>query len=672
MAIVFDGTNKRFAERLDDLEGEVFGPGSSAYQIGNRLNGAAGTTVSAALVTATGSTASRSLAERAADVVNVKDFGARGDGATDDTAAIISAVAATPAGGGDLLFPPGGEYLLTDEVTITQSRTRIRGYGAKLTQTGTRKCGLVVSGANDVTIEGLHLYQPGGLDEWYDYATAVPGATLVSIGVKFINSARGTVRNCKLEGWARAGVSVWDNSPDALVQGNTIIGVGPDPDGAGPLKGLVNPDVDFGRSNSNFGVEGHWSGLTSPGLRIIGNKIADVAQGVFHGEDWSGTVVRDNRFDLGLVGQACVYLDAASNVQIVGNECLNAGASAIKVQMVDTATVDPANVLIAGNIVSAARQVGILITPAVGFGRRFANVRVSDNIVSASGYDGIRVDQCDSVSIVGNTVHTCGEYGIRLGSAAGSTTRNSLVAGNTIASTQKEALLVQLESSSYLGIVERNTITEPALAGGASAAVYLSAGEWIFRGNVIRSSGTPYAYNVRSHVTSIVTTYDNDLPAAKTNLLAGTVTAYSLTLDALATTGAGGVAVGGAGGVTVESGNIRGPRVIATGANGVLSTRYDGPYIGPAAVIYRNTSSAYGHEWRSNASVTATLDSWGVFNAAGGFRVRGGPYIYAGVGTPEDAVSAPVGSLFLRSDGGAATTLYVKESGDGDTGWVAK
>lgn len=43
-----------------------------------------------------------------------------------------------------------------------------------------------------------------------------------------------------------------------------------------------------------------------------------------------------------------------------------------------------------------------------------------------------------------------------------------------------------------------------------------------------------------------------------------------------------------------------------------------------------------------------------------------------GAGTPEGAVTAPVGSLFTRTDGGAATTLYVKESGAGNTGWVAK
>lgn len=46
--------------------------------------------------------------------------------------------------------------------------------------------------------------------------------------------------------------------------------------------------------------------------------------------------------------------------------------------------------------------------------------------------------------------------------------------------------------------------------------------------------------------------------------------------------------------------------------------------------------------------------------------------VLTGTGSPETVVTAPVGSLFLRSDGGAGTTIYVKESGTGNTGWVGK
>lgn len=49
-----------------------------------------------------------------------------------------------------------------------------------------------------------------------------------------------------------------------------------------------------------------------------------------------------------------------------------------------------------------------------------------------------------------------------------------------------------------------------------------------------------------------------------------------------------------------------------------------------------------------------------------------GPLWTSGSGSPEGVLSAAVGSLYTRTDGGASTTLYVKQSGSGNTGWVAK
>jgi len=45
---------------------------------------------------------------------------------------------------------------------------------------------------------------------------------------------------------------------------------------------------------------------------------------------------------------------------------------------------------------------------------------------------------------------------------------------------------------------------------------------------------------------------------------------------------------------------------------------------------------------------------------------------FMGAGTPEGVFSAGVGSIFRRTDGGASTTLYVKQTGTGNTGWAAK
>ena len=47
-------------------------------------------------------------------------------------------------------------------------------------------------------------------------------------------------------------------------------------------------------------------------------------------------------------------------------------------------------------------------------------------------------------------------------------------------------------------------------------------------------------------------------------------------------------------------------------------------------------------------------------------------YEGSGAGTPEGARIAGVGSVWYRNDGGSNTALYIKESGTSSTGWVAK
>lgn len=48
------------------------------------------------------------------------------------------------------------------------------------------------------------------------------------------------------------------------------------------------------------------------------------------------------------------------------------------------------------------------------------------------------------------------------------------------------------------------------------------------------------------------------------------------------------------------------------------------------------------------------------------------PTITFGNVVPNGSVTAAVGSLYICTLGGASTTLYVKESGSGNTGWVGK
>lgn len=77
------------------------------------------------------------------------------------------------------------------------------------------------------------------------------------------------------------------------------------------------------------------------------------------------------------------------------------------------------------------------------------------------------------------------------------------------------------------------------------------------------------------------------------------------------------------------------------------------------------------NEWVAGTDDTTNRMSLtgNVLTTSSGYNI-GSVQIRSGSGTPEGAVTAPVGSLFLRTNGGAGTTLYVKESGTGNTGWV--
>lgn len=54
------------------------------------------------------------------------------------------------------------------------------------------------------------------------------------------------------------------------------------------------------------------------------------------------------------------------------------------------------------------------------------------------------------------------------------------------------------------------------------------------------------------------------------------------------------------------------------------------------------------------------------------FGTTGTQRLLTGTGSPEGGTSAPVGSIYMNLSGGAGTTMYVKETGTGNTGWAAK
>jgi len=87
-------------------------------------------------------------------------------------------------------------------------------------------------------------------------------------------------------------------------------------------------------------------------------------------------------------------------------------------------------------------------------------------------------------------------------------------------------------------------------------------------------------------------------------------------------------------------------------------------------VIFINGTEFMNVDTSNNVTVSA--GNLIIGTAGKGISLPGSVTWTSGSGSPEGVVTAPVGSLYSRTDGGVLTSLYVKQSGTGNTGWAGK
>lgn len=105
----------------------------SSFVLSNTISGARSALgpYSDALVTTNGSSVNRTLKDHFSDYLNVKDFGAVGDGITDDTAAFATLASISSPGSNVYIFVPPGIYKLTAALTFVNIGVYIRGGGQR-------------------------------------------------------------------------------------------------------------------------------------------------------------------------------------------------------------------------------------------------------------------------------------------------------------------------------------------------------------------------------------------------------------------------------------------------------------------------------------------------------------------------------------------------------------
>lgn len=168
-----------------------------------QVNGGTGqTSLGAGTYTATGGSAAISLANRSAQTINVKDYGATGDGTTDDTSSIVNALAALSSN--KSLYFPSGKYMHTGGFSLPASLTNVLIYGnqAQLFCTNMNQGTFFVpSSCSFITFDNL----------WVN----AYGLYRRSSGIHFvIGSDYTTIRNCRIERSTDWGVQV--NSASGL------------------------------------------------------------------------------------------------------------------------------------------------------------------------------------------------------------------------------------------------------------------------------------------------------------------------------------------------------------------------------------------------------------------------------------------------------------------------
>ena len=104
--------------------------------------------------------------------------------------------------------------------------------------------------------------------------------------------------------------------------------------------------------------------------------------------------------------------------------------------------------------------------------------------------------------------------------------------------------------------------------------------------------------------------------------------------------------------------------IASTANNNVRFTNYAGTDFG--LLQFGGTTSSFPSLKRSTTNLQVRLADDSAFSFIEDLYRR------AGSGSPEGVVTAPIGAYYSRTDGGAGTSLYVKESGTGNTGWIAK
>jgi len=443
-----------------------------------------------------------------------EDFGAVGDGATDDTVA-FTRIAAT--GVSLVKLPAGKSYRVTSQVEF-DSKVRIEGPGTIVCdwdELGNDTSAILLS-ADDSEIAGVNfqpyevLDTPPADDTAYDTLFGVSAAVFV------------TANRCRIEG------CVFDHQPKGVYASGTnqtteVTGCR----GVGYLDGLSVNTADWTmihiydgegcRISGNYGKG--WTDMIQFSLSanrcvVAGNAASLCGQHLLYISSGENNVVTDNNG----YGDFCAIKVRGNRWTISGNHLRGSGITATNRQADDALEVPPTvpatlqahfGGAISGNTVYMGGGVesGVTVAERTSFPCVLRNVAIAGNSISgisssdgplrginvtASGYDGI--------SITGNAVKYAEGDGILLSPVTTPTNgRNFAITGNTVLYSGDNGIQV---SGDY-GVVSSNLVQDANASGSGDGLIYLNNVNWtVIDGNMVADSNAGTGVGIRERNTS--------------------------------------------------------------------------------------------------------------------------------------------------------------------------
>lgn len=414
---------------------------------------------------------------------NVKNYGALGDGVTDDTTAIQAALtAATAAGGGDV-FVPSGTYLSGLLTVGSKTRLVLSPAATLKLKNGANSILLDFSAATNSGIEG------GTVDGNRANQTTGAGGAAIELGtgcyarnVKVqhckvagirANYSDGVVEGCTITDTGIMGIFSWTDIPGANIARLRIVGntVDRSAEGAGIVYGGIS--VQGTTANGTYTV----TDLTISDNTVImpASPTADTAIGIQTWGHVTRATIEGNHTVNGAMG---ISLDHAAYHSVVGNTIDSADDYGIELGGIGGES--SRHCTITGNTINGAATTtyGIVLW---GDGPIYNTV--SSNIINACSASGIFIAEADYSSFTGNIITDCTSYSIYVNGSA--STDNIVISDNVIFSTAATGINLSLSSNFS---VKGNVIV---VTGASSYGVQLNrAFPGVVTGNSI--SGAPF------------------------------------------------------------------------------------------------------------------------------------------------------------------------------------